>query len=79
MPKLLPLPEDKYKRQVVANIEYQCNIRGINKEHQRLILQCNPNTLRTKIKDPGKFTLDDLIRLAKKLKVPVTDFFKENV
>ena len=76
MPKLIPKPEDDYKRKVIANISYQCAIRDINKEHERLIVQCSLPTLNNKLRDPGKFTLEELMRLSKKFKMPVWELLK---
>ncbi len=76
MPKRIPKPHDVYKRNVLANINYHCTIRGIDKEHQRLIVQCSMPTLNRRLKDPGEFTLNELIRLADKFKIPVWELLK---
>lgn len=76
MPKRLSLPDDKYKRNLVARIEYHCTIRGITREHQRIIVRCSPATMCRRLSDPGTFTLDELIRLANELKIPVWELLK---
>lgn len=77
MPKRIELPEDKYKRTVLARIEYECNVRGISQEQQRLIAQMSKTTFCKRRKDPGLFRLDDLIRFSKKLKIPVSVLLSE--
>ena len=77
MPKLIPKPTDKLKRLVLANLDYECSLRGISKEEMRLITRCSEPTYNKKRKDPGEFTLNELMRFADKLKIPVADLFKE--
>ncbi len=77
MPKLITPPEDKLKKSVLANIEYQCKLRDISTEEQRIIARCSLPTYNRKRKDPGKFTLDELIRLATKFKMSVSELLKE--
>lgn len=78
MPKLLQKTEDKFKRIVLANIEYQCEIKGISREEQRVLLRCSQPTFNRKRKDPGNFTLNELMRLASRLKISVSKLL-ENV
>lgn len=79
MPKMIKPPEDKVKNLLISNIEYECSIRGISREQQRLIVQCSQPTYNTKRKNPGKFTVDDLLKLAKKLNIPIEKLFTERV
>lgn len=64
------------KRQLVANIKYECDLRNIDREGQALVIHCSTNTYRERMKDPGKFTVDELARLANKFGVPIQDLFK---
>lgn len=77
MPKMIAKPEDKIKRLLISNIEYECSIRGISRERQRLITQCSQPTYNKKRKDPGNFTVDELLRFAKKFNIPVEKLFME--
>lgn len=77
MPKILPLPKDKFKRFVISNIDHQCNLRGISREEQRIVTQCSTTTYNRRRKNPGEFTLDELSRIANKLKIPVWELLKE--
>lgn len=77
MPKIIAKPEDKFKRFLISNIEYQCSIRGISREEQSVIARCSHTTYNTRRKDPGKFTVDELLNFAKKLKIPIWELLKE--
>ncbi len=78
MPKVLPRPEDKFKNFLLANIEYQYKLRGISQEEQRLVARCSKSTYRLIRLDPGKFTLEQLIRISKKLNIPLWKLLKED-
>lgn len=75
MPKTIAKPKDKRKALLLANIDYECEIRGIKREQRRLIVQCSQPTYDKKRKDPGQFTVDELYRLADKFKISVEDLF----
>lgn len=77
MPKVLKPPDDKKKKLLLSNIEYECSVRGINRERQRLIAQCSLPTYNKKRKDPGNFTVDELLRFAAKLNIPIEALFME--
>lgn len=79
MPRKLAKPEDKMKRQLIANIQYEAEIRSIDREGQALVAHCSSNTYRSRLKDPGTFTVEELSRLAKKFGVPIQDLFKARV
>lgn len=77
MPKLLKPPDDKVKKLLISNIEYECSIRGISRERQRLITQCSQPTYNKKRKDPGNFTVDELLRFANKFNIKIESLFME--
>lgn len=77
MSKVMPKPKDKYKRFLISNIEYQCSLRGIDTCQQRIIARCSKSTYDRRRKDPGCFTVDELIRLSHKIGVPLWKLFKE--
>lgn len=56
------------KRQLIANIQYEAEIRSIDREGQALVAHCSEGTYRKRIKDPGTFTVEELSRLAKKIR-----------
>lgn len=56
MPRKLAKPEDQMKRQLIANIQYEAEIRSIDREGQALVAHCSEGTYRKRIKDPGTFT-----------------------
>lgn len=74
----MPRPKDKFKNFVLSNIEYQYKLRGISQEEQRLIARCSRSTYRLIRLDPGKFTLEQLIDIANKLKIPLWKLLKED-
>lgn len=79
MPRKLAKPEDKMKRQLIANIKYEAEIRSIDREGQALVAHCSAGTYRERMKDPGKFTVDELARLANKFGIPIQNLFKARV
>lgn len=79
MPRKLAKPEDQMKRQLIANIQYEAEIRSIDREGQALVAHCSEGTYRKRIKDPGTFTVEELSRLAKKFGVPIQNLFKARV
>lgn len=79
MPKTIAKPEDKTKRLLISNIEYECSVRDINRKRQRIIAQCSQPTYDKKRKDPGEFTVNELLRFAKKFNMLIEDLFKERV
>lgn len=40
------------KRQLIANIQYEAEIRSIDREGQALVAHCSEGTYRKRIKDP---------------------------
>lgn len=79
MPKLIAKPDDKLKRVLITNIEYECSIRDINTKRQLLIAQCSQPTYDKKKKDPGKFTVEELLRFANKFQIPIEKLFMERI
>ena len=78
MPRIGRDSNEKYKRLLIAKINYYCDVRGVTKEHQRVIVRCSTSTLCRRFKNPGTFTLDELIRLANKLNIPIWELLKPN-
>lgn len=76
MPRPLKKPEDKMKRLLIANIQYESEIREIDRKEQALVAHCSEGTYRTRLEDPGKFTVEELSRFAKKFGIPMADLFK---
>lgn len=79
MPRKLAKPEDQMKRQLIANIQYEAEIRSIDREGQALVAHCSEDTYRKRIKDPGTFTVEELSRLANKFGIPIQSLFKARV
>lgn len=77
MPKRIQKPNDKLKCLIISNIEYECSLRGIEQKEQHIIARCSEPTFNKKRKDPGKFTINDLIRFASRLKIPLIDLLQE--
>lgn len=73
MPKIIPKPQDEYKRKLICKIEYEYNVRGITREKQEVLLHLKPGSYLVRRKDPGKFTLDELLCIATKLKIPLSE------
>ena len=49
MPRKLAKPEDQMKRQLIANIQYEAEIRSIDREGQALVARCSEGTYRKRI------------------------------
>ena len=77
MPRKLAKPEDQMKRQLIANIQYEAEIRSIDREGQALVAHCSEGTYRKRIKDPGTFTVEEW--LANKFGIPIQNLFKVRV
>lgn len=71
MPRMIKPPEDKQKRALQANIVYLADSRGISVELLKAAARLSDYQYRERQKDPGKYTYDDLLRIAKKLNVTV--------
>ena len=67
------------KRQLIANIQYEAEIRSIDREGQALVAHCSEGTYRKRIKAPGTFTVEELSRLANKFGIPIQSLFKARV
>lgn len=50
MPRKLAKPEDQMKRQLIANIQYEAEIRSIDREGQALVAHCSEGTYRKELK-----------------------------
>ncbi len=75
MPRMIKPPEDKQKRALQANIVYLADSRGISVELLKAAARLSDYQYRERQKDPGKYTYDDLLRIAKKLNVSVPQLF----
>ena len=75
MPRMIKPPEDKQKRVLQANIVYLADSRGISVELLKAAARLSDYQYRERQKDPGKYTYDDLLRIAKKLNVTVPQLF----
>ncbi len=75
MPRMIKPPEDKQKRALQANIVYLADSRGISIELLKAAARLSDYQYRERQKDPGKYTYDDLLRIAKKLNVSVPQLF----
>ena len=75
MPRMIKPPEDRQKRALQANIVYLADSRGISVELLKAAARLSDYQYRERQKDPGKYTYDDLLRIAKKLNVSVPQLF----
>lgn len=75
MPRMIKPPDDKQKRALQANIVYLADSRGISVELLKAAARLSDYQYRERQKDPGKYTYDDLLRIAKKLNVSVPQLF----
>ncbi len=76
MPKIIPKPKDEYKRKLIANINHYFDLADLSLEEQRIICRCSPSTYASRRKDPGKFTLDELLRISAKLKMSIDELVR---
>lgn len=77
MPKLLKRPEDKYKNNVLCNIEDCLKRQDIDKKKLEVLLGVSTPTINKYMKDPTNFTLGQLMKIARLGKVSVTDLVIE--
>lgn len=77
MPKLIKQPEDKRKNMLQANINYLCEITGTTAESLKISARLSDYQYCQRRKDPGKYTYDELLRIAKKLHTSVADLMIE--
>ena len=76
MPKLIKNPEDKKKNLLITRIDYECNLRGIEIEQKRAIAQMSQTTFDKRRHDPGKFTINEILRFCDRLKIPIWELLK---
>ena len=79
MPRMIKPPEDKQKRALQANIVYLADSRGISVELLKAAARLSDYQYRERQKDPGKYTYDDLLRIAKKLNVTVPQLLGQSI
>lgn len=79
MPRMIKPPEDKQKRALQANIVYLADSRGISAELLKAAARLSDYQYRERQKDPGKYTYDDLLRIAKKLNVTVPQLLGQSI
>ena len=79
MPRMIKPPEDKQKRVLQANIVYLADSRGISVELLKAAARLSDYQYRERQKDPGKYTYDDLLRIAKKLNVTVQQLLGQSI
>ena len=73
MPKLIKPPEDKEKNILQSNIEYLCKMQGVSAKSLSATAQLSDYQYRQRRKDPGNYTYDNLLRIAKRLHTTVAD------
>ena len=77
MPKRLPMPEDQVLAMLLVNIKWLCYTRGISDKEFNAIIRCKESAALVRRKDPSKFTLGQLMAIAKRCNVSVEDLFKK--
>lgn len=77
MPKLLARPDDKYKHNIICNIEDCLNRQNISKNKLQELLGLSKPTINKYYKDPSYFTLGQLMMIARLGKVTVMDLVSD--
>lgn len=77
MPKLLRPPEDKDKRVLQSNIEYLCKMQGVSEESLKATARLSDYQYRQCRKNPGNYTYDRLLKIAKRLHTTVAELTME--
>lgn len=77
MPRALKKPEDKFKHNVICNIEDCLNRQDISKKKLQEVLSLSKPTINKYYKDPANFTLGQLMQIARLGKVTVMDLISE--
>lgn len=77
MPKLLKSPEDKNKRVLQSNINYLSNLQGVTEKNLKATARLSDYQYRERKKDPGKYTYDELLKIAKKFHTTVAELTLE--
>lgn len=65
MPKRIPPPKDKFKKELRANVEYEMSMNDITYEDLEELFNKSKPTINKSKKDPGNFTVNQLLSLAK--------------
>ena len=76
MPKRLAMPKDKVLATLLINIKWLCYTCGISEKEFNAIIRCKDSAALARRKDPSKFTLGQLMAIAKRCNVSVEDLFK---
>ena len=78
MPRKTMKPSmDKQLLIIYSNIQYECALRGIDKKELLKIFCISKPTLNKKLKNPGLFTVNELMFFAKWNRIPLENLFKE--
>ena len=79
MPKIIKPPEHKDKRVLQANIDYLCKMQGVTEKSLKATAGLSDYQYRECKKDPGKYTYDRLLKIAKRLHTTVADLTREGL
>lgn len=79
MPRVRKNPDDELKKVISTNINYEADKMGLDKETKEITFHLRDGTLNNKMKDPGKFKVDELMRFSKKVNVPIGELFYPKV
>lgn len=73
MSRTLPLPDNEYKRELVSEMSFLLDSRGIPLKKQQEVFNIGYSTYIRRRKDPGKYKIDELLNMCEKLDVDLCD------
>ena len=76
MPRLKQSPTEQQNSHILATIGFYQNLYGLSDEELYLAARVGKDTWRSRKNSPEKFKVGELYGLAKKFRIPITEFFE---
>lgn len=77
MSKRIPPPKDKFKRKLVSDLEHEMSMNGITYKDLEELFGISAPTINKSRKDPGNFTVNQLLAIAKVCKSTLSINFNQ--
>ena len=76
MPRLKPSAAEQRNSRIVGVIGFYQNYYGFTDKELALAVMVNKDTWKSRTNNPENFKVKELDRLAKKFRIPITEFFE---
>jgi hypothetical protein len=73
MPRVIKPPEEKERNILQSNIEYLCKMQGVSEKSLKTSARLSDYQYRQRKKDPGNYTYENLLCIAKRLHTTVAE------